>query len=79
MFIHCRESEQIDQFVKEFDYSAVTLLVRRDAAESVEQINDSDNSVLNYTYDYTVYNNSSLSALRAEAQVFLKEYLELDI
>lgn len=79
VFIHCREPEQIDQFVEEFDYSAVTLLVRRDAAESVEQINDSDNSVLNYSYDYTVYNNHSLSALRAQAEVFLREYLELNI
>ena len=76
-FVHCREPKEIERLVEELD--ATTLLIRRDVAESVEQINESDNSVLNYTYDYTVWNNNSLDALRAAAQVFLREYLELDI
>ena len=80
VFIHCREPKEIDKLVQEFEqYSPVTLLIRRSEAEKIEQINDSDNSVLDYTYDYVIWNDGTLSQLRAEAQVFLKEYLELDI
>ena len=80
VFIHCREPKEIDKLLKEFqDYDPVTLLVRRKTAESVEQINNSDNSVLDYSYDYTIHNDYSLSALRAQAENFLKDYLGLDI
>jgi hypothetical protein len=58
---------------------AVTLLIRRDAAEYVEQINHADNEVLNYEYDYTIPNNGSLSELRARAWEFLHGALELNI
>ena len=77
IFIHCREPKEIKRLAEEFD--ATTLLIRRDTAECVEQINHSDNGVLDYEYDYTIYNNHSLSALRAQAEIFLKEYLKLDI
>ena len=80
VFIHCREPKEIDKLRKEFqNYDPVTLLIRREAAESVEQINDSDNSVLNYSYDYTIYNDSTLSWLKNEAEIFLREYLKLEI
>ena len=80
VFIHCREPKEIDKLLKEFqNYDPVTLLIRRGTAESVEQINNSDNSVLDYSYDYTIHNNDSLSALRAQAEIFLKECLGLDI
>ena len=79
-FIHCREPKEIDKLLKEFEqYDATTLLIRRVAAESVEQINHADNDVLNYSYDYTIYNDSTLSWLRNEAVVFLRDYLKLDI
>ena len=80
VFIHCREPKEIDKLLKEFEqYDAKTLLIRRTAAESIEQINHADNEVLNYSYDYTIYNDSTLSWLRNEAMVFLRDYLELDI
>ena len=80
VFIHCREPKEIDKLLKEFqDYDPVTLLIRRKVAESVEQINDSDNSVLDYSYDYTIYNDSTLSWLRNEAVIFLRDYLKFDI
>ena len=80
VFIHCREPKEIDKLVKEFEqYDATTLLIRRTAAESVEQINHADNQVLDYAYNYTIYNDSTLSWLRNEAVVFLRDYLKLDI
>ena len=79
VFIHCREPKEIDKLVREFGGEAKTLLIRRFTAESVEQINHADNEVLNYSYDYTIYNNYSLSALRGQAEIFLREYLDFNI
>ena len=60
VFIHCREPKEIDKLVKELkQYDATALLIRRTAAESVEQINHADNDVLNYAYDYTIWNDSN--------------------
>ena len=80
VFIHCREPKEIDKLLKEFQtYEPVTLMIRRSAAESVEQINSSDNSVFDYVYDYTIHNDSNLSWLYNEARMFLQDYLKLDI
>ena len=80
VFIHCREPKEIDKLLKEFqDYNPVTLLIRRESAESVEQINDSDNSVLNYSYDYIVRNEGTVDDLKESARVFLRDCLKLDI
>lgn len=76
-FVHCREPEEIARLVGELN--ATTLLIRRKSAESVKQINDADNNVLNYDYDYTINNDSSLASFHAEAAIYLKEYLGLDI
>jgi hypothetical protein len=77
IFIHCREPKEIKKLVRELD--AITLLIRRDAAECVEQVNHADNEVLNYEYDYVIPNNGTLSELRARAEMFLRECFELDI
>ena len=76
-FVHCREPKEIARLVNELN--ATTLLIRRESAENVKQINDADNNVLNYDYDYTINNDDSLDALRAAAFIYLKEYLGLDI
>lgn len=78
VFIHCREPKEIKKLCEELStYSPITLLIRRDAAECVEQMNHADNEVLNYEYDYTIPNNGSLSELRARAEEFLRRCLEL--
>jgi hypothetical protein len=80
VFIHCREPKEIDKLVYQFhQYDPVTLLIRREAAESVEQINDSDNSVLNYSYNYIVRNEGTLDDLKESARTFLRDCLKLDI
>lgn len=79
VFIHCREPKEIQKLCDELNtYEPITLLVRRDAAESVKQVNHADNEVLNYEYDYVVSNNGSLSELRARAEEFLRDYLKID-
>ena len=79
VFIHCREPKEIGKLVHYFGEEAATLLIRRSEAEAVEQINHADNDVLQYAYDYTIWNDSTLSWLRNEAMVFLRDYLKLDI
>ena len=82
-FVHCREPKEIEKIVEHYNIDdnpmVTTLLIRRGAAENVQQINHADNDVLNYSYDYTIYNDSTLSWLRNEAEVFLRDYLKLDI
>ena len=83
VFVHCREPKEIEKLVEHYNIDGEdivkTLLIRRGAAENVQQINHADNDVLNYSYDYTIYNDSTLSWLRNEAVVFLRDYLKLDI
>ena len=79
LFIHCREPKEIEKLVRIFQDDVATLLIRREVAENIQQINHADNDVLNYSYDYTIYNDSTLSWLRNEAVVFLRDYLKLDI
>jgi hypothetical protein len=76
-FVHCREPEEIARLVDELN--ATTLLIRRESAENVKQINDSDNNVLNYSYDYVVRNEGTLDDLKESARVFLTECLGLNI
>ena len=52
-FIHCREPQDIEKFVKQFN--AKTLLIRRAAVEKKHD-NHADNNVMYFDYDYT-YNN----------------------
>ncbi len=69
VFIHCREPHEIQRFVDEL--GARSLLVRRAAAESVEQCNHADNEVLDYEYDFTIDNNGTLDQLKEKAKAFL--------
>lgn len=80
VFIHCREPKEIEKLLKEFQqYEPITLMVRRTSAESMGQINNSDNSVFDYSYDYTIYNDSNLSWLANEAKTFLRDHLSFII
>jgi guanylate kinase len=79
VFIHCREPEEISRLVSEFCGDATTLLIRRTSSELVEQINHADNNVLNYDYDYTIWNDSNLSVLRYNAMIFLRECLGFNV
>lgn len=77
MFIHCREPEEIDRFVK--DFNAETLLIRRELAEEKNWENASDKGVLDYPYDCVIHNDGSLEQLRAVAAAYLKNQLGLVI
>ena len=77
VFVHCREPEEIARLVDELNAKA--LLIRRESAENIQQINHADNNVLNYEYDYTIYNNGTKEELKEEARRYLTEFLGLNI
>lgn len=70
-FIHCREPQEIQKFVDRL--GAKTLLMRRPDIESGEQSNHADANVLEYDYDYTIFNDGSLEELEQKAIAFIKE------
>lgn len=77
MFIHCREPEEIDRFVK--DFSAHTLLISRAAADENEPSNSSDENVYDYGYDTIVENNGDLEELRESVRTYITAILGLSI
>lgn len=70
VFIMSREPEEINRFKK--DLNAKTVLIYRPSASLLQQSNDSDSNIMNYQYDYTIYNDGTLEELRNKAKNFLK-------
>lgn len=64
IFIDCREPHEIERLVKEL--GAKTLLITRDNLPATYG-NHADDEVFDYTYDYIVENNGSLTELRDSA------------
>lgn len=73
-FVHCREPEEIKRFVEV--YGATTLIIRRKEYEDLKQSNDSDKNVLNFKYDYEIYNDKGLDELQMEAIKFVDEMVK---
>ena len=79
LFIHVRESEEIDK-VKTFIMNdahadCMTLLIKSDRTDGNVYDNDSDDNVENYEYDYIFTNNKPLEESKAEFEAFLKDIL----
>lgn len=74
IFVHCREPEEIARFVK--DYDATTILICRPGTDNNEQSNHADNEVLNYSYDFHIFNDSTLDNLKETAIFFLEKILK---
>ena len=70
LFIHCREPEEINRFVKE--YGAIAAVVRRDEAEEMTFSNSSDENFLDYNYNVHVWNNGDLDLLKLTSETFLE-------
>lgn len=68
-FIDAREPEQI-QHLKD-QLKAITVLVRRAAAEEQPASNHADEHVLDYKYDWEIDNNGTLEDLKYSAQEFV--------
>jgi len=73
MFVHIREPEEIEKFVKSTSGAARTLLIR--GGERMKKSaygNVSDDGVENYEYDYYFYNDKTLE----EAEVSFVEFIK---
>lgn len=68
IFIDCREPHEIERLVREL--GAKTLLITRDNLPATYG-NHADDGVFDYTYDYIVENNGSLTELRDSARAII--------
>ena len=76
VFIHAREPEDIERFVKE--YNAKTLVIRRKFVEDQGASNHADANWWQYTYDYAVSNNGQLEHLKKNSENFMEHILSED-
>lgn len=75
IFIHARESQDIDRWVKE--YGARTLLIRRPEVEG-KYNNHADDEVFLMEYDYVINNSGTLEDLKDMARHFITEIKKED-
>lgn len=73
LFIDCREPEEIERFVK--DFNAMTILVKREKIK-IEYGNHADDCVEDYQYDITIDNNRGLKELQKEAEMFYNTFIK---
>lgn len=77
MFLHIREPEEIDKFVRSTGGLAKTLLVRGGRRMSSEKYgNVSDDGVENYTYDYYFLNEDTLEVAEREFVQLLRDIIK---
>lgn len=74
-FVDSREIPEIKRFKQEM--GAVTVLIRRPGDDSHEQSNHADQGVLDYDYDFTIWNDGSIEDLNKKAEQFV-DTLEAD-
>ena len=78
LFVHIREGEEIDKFVKATGGRAKTLLIRGGARFRRAKVvygNAADDQVEKYRYDYVFYNDHPLERTEAIFAAFLKKIL----
>jgi len=70
LFIHCREPDEIQQFVDHFE-DCITLLMKR--KDLTVPNNSSDMNVNNFQYDYVINNDGTLKDLEVTAKQFIRD------
>ena len=70
VFIDIREPKEIERAKKLFN--ATTLIVRRPQVECNHYNNDSDMHVFDYEYDYTLWNDSDITSLNRECDMYIQ-------
>lgn len=73
MFMHIREAEEIEKFVRATDGRAKTVLIRREAVHREAYGNRSDDEVESIAYDYTYNNDLPLDEAGEGFVAFLSE------
>lgn len=71
-FVHIREPENIEKFVRSVDGNCVTLLIRGGKSKLGQYGNRSDDEVEKYDYDFVYENNGTLENLDGDFMNFFK-------
>lgn len=72
LFVHIRETDEINKFKQQIEGACVTLLIKRPLVDSIIIGNDSDDQVDTMDYDYYFVNNKSISHIENEFVEFIK-------
>ena len=75
MFVHIREPENIEKFIRSIDGNCLTLLVRGGKSQD-SYGNASDDGVENYSYDYTYNNTKSLAEVESDFLKFFQQIIK---
>lgn len=74
LFVHIRESEQINHFISFIKIPCITLLIRRKEVDLLSQYgNESDDDVANYSYDYYFDNDLPYEESKEQFIAFIKK------
>lgn len=73
LFVFVREPQEIAKLVNYYPHIKTILIDKEPDANTLT--NDSDKNVMNYNYDYTISNKSSLDALSDEAVNFVDKII----
>ena len=71
MFMHIREKEEIEKFVRATDGAAKTLLIRRSAVHREAYGNRSDDEAESYPYDFVYENDLPIEQAEKDFAAFL--------
>lgn len=76
LFLHIRESEEIEKAVNEFrEYNVKTILVKRNSVKHITS-NMADENVYNYNYDIVINNDGDIEELRSKARCFTSDFFD---
>ncbi|MCL2227619.1 MAG: hypothetical protein FWB97_08345 [Oscillospiraceae bacterium] len=80
LFVHIRESDQIDEFKSKVSSRCVALIVRSSISDSPDAAfgNTSDDDVEKYMYDYAFQNGKPLDSLAGDFIAFLQELFSFE-
>ncbi len=77
LFVHIRETAEIERFRQAVGADCQTLLVRRQAVEQTGPLgNHADDDVSHYHYDYYFYNDGPLDGLEDNVRCFFAQILQ---
>jgi len=76
LFVHIRESEEIEKFKKSLGGACVTLLIRGRGNTKKSWNNTADDEVENYQYDFCYVNNKKFGELENDFLTFFDKILK---
>lgn len=79
LFVHIRESVEIEKFIKLIPTGCITLQIHRAEIDSTDFNNPSDDSVNDYIYTHHFYNDDPLDISKEKFIKFIEDIMNSDV